>query len=407
MIIDGRGRLVWFRQLPPPTVATNLRLQRYSGRKVLTWWQGQVTIAAFGLGEGIIANTRYHTLKVVHVGNGYQADLHEFRLTRSGDALFTVNSLVMIHLPGTAPGTRSPVLDSILQAVDIRTGLVTWEWHALGHIPLADSYATAATSAYFDAYHMNSIEPLAHNRLLVSARDTAAIYEIDRATGRIIWTLGGKASSFRMQPGSRFFFQHDASMLPGNRVSLFDDEAGPPIKASSSRGLILALDLRHHTARVARQYHRPDGAPVANSEGSFQTLPGGNLFVGFGSTPFFSDFSPSGALLFDARLPTDDGSYREFTFPWSATPTTRPKAVARSGTGGHVVVYASWNGATTVARWQVLAASGSRPPKLVGSAASRSFETRVAVRSSATRFAVRALNSRGKVLATSAVVHAS
>jgi hypothetical protein len=70
-------------------------------------------------------------------------------------------------------------------------------------------------------------------------------------------------------------------------------------------------------------------------------------------------------------------------------------------------VYASWNGATTVARWQVLAASGSRPPKPVGSAASRSFETRVAVRSSATRFAVRALNSRGKVLATSAVVHAS
>ncbi len=123
-------------------------------------------------------------------------------------------------------------------------------------------------------------------------------------------------------------------MLPGNRVSLFDDEAGPPIKASSSRGLILALDLRHHTARVARQYRRPAGGPVANSEGSFQTLPGGNLFVGFGSTPFFSEFSPSGALPFDAHLPTDDGSYREFTFPWSATPTTRPKAVAKLATGG-------------------------------------------------------------------------
>ena len=88
-----------------------------------------------------------------------------------------------------------------------------------------------------------------------------------------------------------------------------------------------------------------------------------------------------------------------------ATPTTRPKAVARLGTGGHVAGYASCNGATTVARWQVLAASGSRPPK-PGLAASRSFETRVAVRSSATRFAA-ALNSRGKVLATSAVVHAS
>jgi hypothetical protein len=43
----------------------------------------------------------------------------------------------------------------------------------------------------------------------------------------------------------------------------------------------------------------------------------------------------------------------------------------------------------------------------VGSVASRSFETRIEIHSSATRFAVRALNARGKVLATSPVVHAS
>ena len=401
MIIDGHGRLVWFKQLPPPEVATNLDIQRYNGHRVLTWWQGKVTAAAFGLGEGVIANTHYRTVKVVHVGNGYDADLHEFRLEPGGDALFTVNSLVMMHLPGTTPGALSPVLDSILQEVDVRTGLVMWEWHALGHIPLADSYATAATSAYFDAYHMNSIEPLPHDRLLVSARDTSAIYEIDRATGRIIWTLGGKASSFHMQRGAGFFFQHDAAMLPGNRVSLFDDEAGPPIKQPSSRGLILALDLRHHRASVAHAYRRPAGG-LANSEGSFQTLPGGDRFVGFGSAGFFSEFSSSGALLFDARLPVDDGSYRQFTYPWSTTPTRRPSVAARSETGGRVALYASWNGATTVARWQVLAGTGTGALKPVRSTANRGFETRIEVRSSATRFAVRALNARAKVLATSA-----
>ena len=157
-----------------------------------------------------------------------------------------------MHLPGTAPGKLSPVLDSLIQEVDIRTGLVVWEWHGLGHIPLGDSYATTATSSTDDVYHLNSIEMLSGGRLLVSARDTSAVYEIDQATGRIAWTLGGKASSFRLGPGARFYFQHDAQMLPGNRVSLFDDESGPPNEARSSRGLILALDLRDHTATRGR-----------------------------------------------------------------------------------------------------------------------------------------------------------
>ena len=43
MIIDGRGRLVWFQQLPPPLVAANFRPQRFAGHEVLTWWQGKVT----------------------------------------------------------------------------------------------------------------------------------------------------------------------------------------------------------------------------------------------------------------------------------------------------------------------------------------------------------------------------
>src|SRR5581483_3505588 len=232
-------------------------LERFTGQKVLTWWQGEVTIAAYGLGEVVIAHRAYSAIKVVHEGNGYQPDVREFRLTPSGDALITINSLVLMHLPGDAPGATSPVLDSIVQEIDVRTGLVEWEWHSLGHISLSASYATRATSPYLDAYHLNSIDPIGDGRFLVSARDTSAVYEIDRASGRIIWTLGGKASSFRLAHGARFWFQHDAQLLSGDRVSLFDDGGGPPFFEPSSRGLILCLDVRHHVARVCRQYRRP------------------------------------------------------------------------------------------------------------------------------------------------------
>jgi hypothetical protein len=312
-----------------------------------------------------------------------------------------------VHLPGTTPGALTPVLDSIVQEVDVRTGLVVWEWHALGHIPLADSYATAANSSYYDAFHLNSIQLLAGHRVLISARDTSAVYVVDRPTGRVLWTLGGKASSFRLGPGARFYFQHDAQLLPGGRISLFDDQGGPPIEGPASRGLILRLDLGHHAARVVRQYRRPGTPTLADSEGNLQTLASGDRFVGFGSTPFFSQFTANGRLVFDASLPVDDGSYREFNYPWNATPRTRPVVAVRRSSPTRVSLYASWNGATTVARWQVLAGPGAGSLSLVGSAPARGFETKITVSSSASSLAVRALGSSGRVLASSTAVVAS
>jgi hypothetical protein len=334
-----------------------------------------VTAAAYGLGAGVIADRSYRTIKTVHAGNGYGMDIHELTLTPSGDALFTV------YAPVVHDGT--PLLDAIVQQVDTATGLVVWEWHALGHIPLSQSYATPANSAFYDAFHINSVQDLSGGRVLISARDTSAVYAIKRAGSRILWTLGGKASDFKLGPGARFWFQHDALLLPGGRLSVFDDEAGPPEKAPSSRGLILRLDQRRHRATVVRALHRP-GTTSAQSEGSVQSLAGGGHFVGCGAQPWFSQFAANGRLLFDARLPIDDGSYRAYRFPWSAKPRTRPVAVLRDG-----FVYASWNGATEVASWVVHGVRVARS----------GFETRIAV-SGAGPFQVRALDAHGRVLGT-------
>ena len=381
MIVDARGRLVWFRQLAPPDVAANLRVQRFRGRRVLTWWQGPVTAAAFGLGEGVIADRSYRTLRTVRAGNGYAMDIHELTLTPEGDALFT------IYAPVVHAGT--PLLDAIVQEVDVATGLVVWEWHALGHIPLSQSYATPANSAFYDAFHINSIQALRGGRVLVSARDTSAVYEIARAGGRILWTLGGKASDFRLGRGARFWFQHDARLLPGGRVSLFDDEAGPPQKAPSSRALVLRLDRRRMRATVERSLRRAQDTS-AQSEGSVQAMPGGGFFAGFGAQPWFSQWDARGRLVFDAKLPDDDGSYRVYRFPWRASPRTRPTAAVQDG-----AVHVSWNGATEVARWQVRAGG-----RTIAAAPRSGFETRIPVPAGATALTVRALDARGRVLGT-------
>jgi hypothetical protein len=406
MIVDGNGELVWFRQLEPPEVAANLRLQRYRGRRVLTWWEGGVTPSAFGLGRGVIANRSYETIDTVHAGNGYGMDIHELTVTPGGDALFTVYSPILVHLPGTPAGELSPLMDSIVQQVDVRTGLVVWEWHSYGHISLADSYATPENSASYDAYHINSIQKLRRGQVLISARDTSAIYKIDRASGDIRWTLGGKASTFDLGGGAEFWLQHDAQLLPGGRVSMYDDQAGPPPKRPFSRGLVLKLNHKRETAKVEQSYFRSRHTS-AQSEGSVQTRRNGNVFVGFGSAPFFSEFSPGGRLLYDASLPKDDGSYRVYRHRWQANPKTRPTLAVRRTSAQKVSVFASWNGATAVRTWEVLAGSGARSLQPVKSRRRTGFETRIRVPTTADTFAVRALDADGKVLATSPPAHPS
>jgi hypothetical protein len=109
-------------------------------------------------------------------------------------------------------------------------------------------------------------------------------------------------------------------------------------------------------------------------------------------------------MVFDASLPQDDGSCRAYRFTWSATPATGPAVVARRVDATRIAVDVSWNGATRVARWQVLAgrATSSISPRAV--VPKRGFETHIELASSAPLIAVRALDASGHVLVRSRAV---
>jgi len=404
MILNPAGQLVWWHQFPKGSVGSNLELTQYEGKPALAWWQGSATEAAFGEGEGIIANTSYEILAHIPTGNGYKADIHELQITPQGTAYLEAYSPVCTPVCDEA---HPPVVDSVVQEVDIKTGLVMWEWHALGAIPTSDTEVPPA-GGVFDPYHLNSIQLLKGNNVLISLRDTSAIYDVAQS-GSIAWVLGGKKNSFTMGKRAYFYFQHDAR-LEGNRLTMFDDEAGPPIHGIS-RGLVLRLNMATKHASVQHEYTRPEPT-VTVAEGGVQQVPGGDVMVGFGSTPYFSEFSKSGGahregtLLFDASLPTGDGTYRVFRFPWSATPSTLPAAAAVRESPGQVAVYASWNGATSVAGWEVLAGEDPQSLAPVATAPRSGFETKIVLPTTATTFEVRALNGEGKPLATSAAVTA-
>jgi Arylsulfotransferase (ASST) len=402
LIVDSHGQPVFFR--PVVRWATNVRVQEYRGESVLTWWEGVVDKQGYGQGEGVIVDRFYREVARVRAVNGHTVDLHEFLLTPEGTALVTCRPAITRADVGAIGGPRNgTVYDSIVQEIDVRTGRLLLEWRGLDHIALAESHR--APGGVVDYLHVNSVQPLPDGHLLLSARNTWALYKIDRRSGAVIWRLGGKRSDFAIGRGAEFSWQHDARHpLPGT-LTVFDNGSDGPIRsASQSRALKLAVDERRRTVRVATAYSHP--APLlASSMGSVQILPNGHVVVGWGAEPFISEFTPDAKAIADLRLVPGQLSYRGLRLPWRGTPNTAPAiAVRRKPRTGARTLYVSWNGSTETALWQVLIGRRRSAVQPIGTAGKTGFETAIELGSADGYVAVAALDRFGARLARSETI---
>jgi len=252
-----------------------------------------------------------------------------------------------------------------------------------------------------DYFHVNSIDPLPNGDLLISSRNTWAAYLVSEATGDVLWTLGGKQSSFTLGAGAKFAWQHDVEEQPDGTITVFDNEAAPAV-STQSRILDIAINTTTNTATLVRELTHPGKPILSASQGDIQPLTNGDLFVGWGQAGDVSEFSAADALTFDMAFATPANSYRAYRYVWNALPVTVP-AIAAVASGASITVYASWNGATGVASWRVFTGTASNRLKNVGTFPARGFETSMAVKS-APDVAVQALGANGAVLSTSHVV---
>lgn len=434
LVMDNAGDPIWFRPLPSTKLQNaDFKVQTYydphrgTAQPVLTWWQGSIAIpptytnlpggAPEPGGCYYIYDSHYHLIRTVFAHHGFYPDEQEFLLTRRGTALFIASKPVPMDLRPYGGPKNGAIEDSEIQEVDLATGELVFSWDALEHLDPADSEVSASSASssggVWDAYHINSVDEGPDGELLISARDMWAVYDISRSTGKIKWQLGGKRSDFTFDPDAAFFWQHDARFRPGNRISLFDDgccNAPNGTPQQQSHGLILGLDFHGHTATALRTYyHQP--ALYTPSQGNTQALPNGNEFIGWGQKPYYSEFAAPGntenngarSMLYDAKMPGSNISYRAFRNEWVGTPDYPPSVAVRVR-GAERVVYASWNGSTETAAWQVLAGPDANSLSPVVQYARRTgFETPVATTAPGPYFQVRALDDAGNVIGTSSV----
>jgi hypothetical protein len=409
-IRDANGRLIWFQQVSADLSPYDFRAQTYRGRPVLTWWQG-VVLSGKGRGHGLMLNEHYRLIHDVHAGNGYAMDQHEFQLTPRGTVFVNVYEPVRYSLRPVGGPRDGNAWDSIVQEIDVKTGMVLFEWHSLAHVSvsLGTFPYRSGTKLPYDPFHVNSVSEDGAGNLLLSARNTNALFLVDRHDGHLLARIGGKKSDFTMEPGAATIGQHQAVLQPDGTITQFDNGGStrfPTMPDRPSRGVRVKVDGGSQTVSLVKDYHHPGQELFSRSQGSMQVLPNDDVFLSWGGgNPYLTELTPDGQTVFESYItPKDDDTYRAYRMPWRATPAAPPDVIA-SSTSTATDVYASWNGATEVAKWRVL--KGSDPAHLTaaGDFPSTDFETHMKILTTPPAYVqVQALDKNGAVLGTSAAV---
>lgn len=405
LILDGDGDPLWFLPIYGKNrFAADLRVQRLGAEPVLTWWEGTFN-GSGGEGEYVVADASYREIRRFRAGRGVAADLHELLLTPDGAAMLIVYERARADLTSLGGASDHPIFDSVIQEMDIATGALRFEWRARDHIRVEDSDLPLPSdrSVPYDFFHLNSIQRDTAGDLVLSARHTSALYKVDGRSGDVIWTMNGRSSDFAVDPQARFAWQHDARFHPGGLLSLFDNAAMKEGGGTRSRGLVLAVDEVRRTVKLVRAYVHPRGL-LSTSQANVQRLPDGGALIGWGSQPYVSEFDAGGRLRFDAHFDAGLQSYRAYRMGWAGRPADAPAIAADVPRPGTVDVYASWNGATAVATWEVRAGTPGGPMTTVGTAPRRGFETRISCRTDAGHVDAVARDAHGTILGTSETV---
>ena len=401
MVLSDRGEPLWYSARP--NVARDLKIVRHRGQRMLAFYEW----APRGRSFYALLDRRYRLIARIRAGNDYRINTHELQVTPAGTAY------VSAYRPVRLSGLPRPVLDFVIQEIDLETGDVLFEWHALDHVQPSASYEPPRGRGSWDYFHGNSIEPPASRQgtIIVSARNTSAVYGIDRSTGAVRWVLGGRRDQFALG-ARRFCAQHDARRQPNGDITLFDNGGAAlgnmrDCPVHKARVLRFRLDLHRRRARLVRTIRsEPSSETGAGyfvwAMGNAQRQANGDMLISWGTSGRLTRVTRGGRVRFAMAL--GRYTYRAVRGAWVGRPRGRPAVVAHRD-GGAVSVWASWNGATEIDRWRVLAGDAPSRLRRVGRPfAFHGLETRLRVPTRSRYVAVLAVSRRGRVLGRSPVV---
>ena len=447
MIFDNAGDLIWYGNDTIRQRSQDLHVCDYNDHGIGTHlcYNDALPVAQGGHSSGTI---RFFDSSYSELGNDFGGvnglggpDIHELNTPDFGDGSSFIQEAyqsVVRDLSAYDGPVDGYVWDSCFQVVNFDSREAIFQWCTLDHIDLNETYAYMAQTrgqyhneisgngteqGPWDYAHINAIDLTPTGDYLVSIRHTHSVVKVaglhsrsGLAAGSVIWRLGGKLSNFALE-NFQFAWQHHVrsqlGSLTTDDLTLFDNSGdGSSQTANFSTGKWIHVDARSMAASMLHEYKMPDGA-IAYSQGSMQTLPNQNVLVGWGSSPYVTEFDVEGNVLTHIHfgLPSNNNmqNYRAWKHSWVAHPPGKPTVFAYAqNCTSDLHAYVSWNGATEVTGYRFH--KGDDPTgntDLETLIKPRSgFETAANLGTFAPYAFVEALDKNGKVLGTSATTAA-
>ncbi len=160
LIYTPQGRLVWFDHLP---AGRNRReperadIRRSARPDVVEGTRARTRLrrGRRRRDELPLSDDRAHARRVT----GCSADLHDFQIAPHDVAYITAFNPIRCDLSKLKGSRDGAILDTAVQEIDMKTGLVRWEWHSLDHVGASESETPAPTDTTpWDWFHINSID---------------------------------------------------------------------------------------------------------------------------------------------------------------------------------------------------------------------------------------------------------
>jgi len=290
-ILDENGYIAWY--WSGATGKLNNDFHYFESAKKFGW----MNIYANGEIYYLFTDAHFKKVDTLKNANSVVPDGHEIQLLANGHYLIGGKSFRNYDAKNRKFTTEKADSISILKAegymiqeFDADKKLL-FQWDSNDHLvpdKFIDKYDFSLKN--FDYCHGNAIAIDQNGDFLVSFRNFDAIYKIRRATGEVVWKLGGKSNDFRFVNDEGFSGQHHIRILPNGDISLYDNATQKPAP-QSSRPVIYRLDTNAMTATKVFDFEQK---VFGKSLGSYQNLNDQYHLINYG---FIFRPSPSISLI--------------------------------------------------------------------------------------------------------------
>jgi hypothetical protein len=287
LIVDRAGDPLYYRSFAPSMVENFLQFRLPSGETRYSTLVG-ASAGSWALGTIHLMDARLNDLGDVQLLPSGSHDVlpaegHDFILLDDDHyvAMSYVQRTTDLSELNPSWSSKAVVMNAVVQEVD--SGQVLFEWDS-ANVPAlyADStYSNSFTStAVSDYLHLNSlvIDPVDGN-FIFSFRHTSSVVKVDRNSGEILWTLGGKEDDFGLTSDQVFSFQHYVRRQPDGSLWVFDNGNN----LHQTRIVSFVLDeTNKQVVSFTDVYDKPADQPQTAFMGSYGVLDTSRYLFGWG-----------------------------------------------------------------------------------------------------------------------------